>query len=332
MSVMKIYTEVIYFWDDDKGELVQESSKFYDYVGPLTLANDSSTGIMDPTTSAQTPCQYYEYPSDIGNYSGGSGTDNWISFEAFSFKSQMKTLDVALYIPGDALNTSYKSEYEAVALGGLGAMADKAVKSMQNSSAQKGGMNLENLKSVLSAQSSATGSESAKVGMLKAGEKANILIEGSKTIMERAQGAVLNPYIVAAYKGPTDMRTHDFSFQMLPQDVNESKACLKIVNAFKRAMLPSHGGGDAKTSPSMMFGYPDQFTIEFYIAGRSLPSSGLNPMFNVGKSVLLGCDLDFNTESVPLFFDGTQYPVTISMKLSFMELEVMYRERIKQGA
>jgi len=29
---MKIYTEIIWSWDDDKGELVQESSKFYDYV------------------------------------------------------------------------------------------------------------------------------------------------------------------------------------------------------------------------------------------------------------------------------------------------------------
>ena len=331
---MKIYTEVIYFWDDDKGELVQESAKFYDYDGPLTLANDSSTGIMDPTTSAQTPVQFYKYPSDIGNLKGrsdGGGTDNWISFEAFNFKSSQKTLDIALYIPGDALNTSYKSEYDTTALGGLGAMADKAVKAMQNEG-KSGGMNVEALKSVIAAQSSAAASESAKVGLLKAGAKADLLVEGTKTVMERAQGAVLNPYIVAAYKGPTDMRTHEFSFQMLPQDVDESKSCLKIVNAFKRAMLPSHGGGDAKTSPSMMFGYPDQFTIEFYINGEALPSTGLNPMFNVGKSVLLACDLDFNTESVPLFFDNTQYPVTISMKLSFMELEVMYRERIKEGA
>ena len=41
---MKIYTEVIYFWDDDKGELVQESSKSYDYEGPLTLANGGGAG------------------------------------------------------------------------------------------------------------------------------------------------------------------------------------------------------------------------------------------------------------------------------------------------
>ena len=291
----------------------------------------------DPTDPAQPPIQYLEYPSDIG-YDGkngqiaGGGTDNWISFEASSFKTQKPTLDIALYIPGDALNTSYKSEYESVALGGLGAMTDKAIKATQNTGGPPGGFSLEGLKGMLSAQASATGSEAGKVGLLKAGERANLLVEGSKTVMERAQGAVLNPYIVAAYKGPTDMRTHDFTFQMLPQDKDESKTCVKIVSAFKKAMLPSHGGGVAKTSPSMLFGYPDTFMITFYVNGEKLPSSDLNPMFNVGKSVLTGCDLDFTTESVPLFFDNTQYPVSISMKLSFMELEVMYRERITQGA
>ena len=34
---MKIYTEVVYHWDDAKGELVEESSKSFDYHGPLTL-------------------------------------------------------------------------------------------------------------------------------------------------------------------------------------------------------------------------------------------------------------------------------------------------------
>jgi len=34
---MKIYTEVVYTWDDAKGELVKESSKSFDYHGPLTL-------------------------------------------------------------------------------------------------------------------------------------------------------------------------------------------------------------------------------------------------------------------------------------------------------
>ena len=54
-------------------------------------------------------------------------------------------------------------------------------------------------------------------------------------------------------------------------------------------------------------------------------------MFNIGKSVLTSCDLDFSTESTALFFDQTQYPVSIAMKLSFMELEVLHRGKISKG-
>jgi len=287
----------------------------------------------NPTAPATRPMQYMEYPSNLGNSTGGrggnnSGIENWIAFEAFDFKSSRPVFEIALYIPGDALNTSYKSEYESVNLGGLGAQTDKAIRAM----GQNGGMSIDTLKGVLSAQGSAAASEGTTVGMLKAGERANLMVEGTKTVMERAQGAVLNPYTVAAYKGPTDMRTHEFSFAMHPQDAGESDSCVRIVNAFKKAMLPSHGGGSNMTAPSMLFSYPDTFTITYYVNGEALPHTGSNPMFNIGKSVLTGCDLDFTTESVPLFFDGTQKPVSISMKLSFMELEVMYRERIDQGA
>ena len=33
---MKIYTEIVYKWDEEKGQLVEESSKSYDYVGPVS--------------------------------------------------------------------------------------------------------------------------------------------------------------------------------------------------------------------------------------------------------------------------------------------------------
>ena len=51
-------------------------------------------------------------------------------------------------------------------------------------------------------------------------------------------------------------------------------------------------------------------------------------MFNIGRSVLKACDVNYTTESVPLFFEGTQFPVSAEMTLSFMELEVMTREKI----
>ena len=55
---------------------------------------------------------YYEYPEYLGN-----GLMHWISFEGFAFNrgtsTGSPTLDICLYIPGDALQTSYKSEYSA---------------------------------------------------------------------------------------------------------------------------------------------------------------------------------------------------------------------------
>ena len=277
---------------------------------------------------------YLEYPSSLAS-KGGSGVQHWISFKAFDFKSKgTQTLDIALYIPSDALQTSYKSSYEAASLGALGAVTDKALKTFQGGPAGGGG-GIEGLKLLMASQASATGSEAGTVSLLKGAEKAAALNLGdTKTLMEQTTGSVMNPYMVAAYKGPSDMREHKFSFKMLPQSESESKTCVKIVNSFKRAMLPSHKGGDNKTAPSMLFGYPDEFTIEYYIDGHALPKDkdGIsNPMFNIGRSVCTACDLNYTTQDVPLFFDGTQYPVSIDMALSFMEIGIMYREKIDQG-
>ena len=69
---------------------------------------------------------YLEYPSTLAS-KGGTGVQHWISFKAFEFKGDKpQTLDIALYIPSDALQTSYKSSYESAGLGAVGGAAKKA--------------------------------------------------------------------------------------------------------------------------------------------------------------------------------------------------------------
>ncbi len=265
--------------------------------------------------------QYLQYPDNLGGE-----VNNWVSFEAYDFKSGGNpTLDIALYIPGDGLQTSYKSDYESVSTGRMGQELAKAVES------QSGGFSAAAFSKQVADMVAGAVSEGGKVGMIEAGKLADSKLTGARAIMEQQAGAVLNPYIIAAYKGPTDMRTHDFTFQMLPQSESESKNCVKIAQAFKAAMLPSHSGGQSSEAPSMLFGYPDEFEISYTINGARLPKTDKNPMFNIGRSVLTQCDLDFATESVPLFFEDTQYPVSIEMKLSFMEIEVMYRDKVFKG-
>ena len=256
----------------------------------------------------------YNYPEYLGE-----GLKHWISFEGFAFNrgpgTGLPTLEIALYIPADALQTSYKSEYNTIALGQVSGRVLEGMKKVA------GGAGIQ---SVLDATAKGLSGEGVAMGITKrklAGEK-------GVAIMEQVTGRVLSPYLVAAYKGPTDMREHKFTFKFNPHRVEESAIVTKIINEFKAAMLPQTGGGDNKTSPSGTFGYPDEFKITYVINGEDLPNNHLNPMFNIGRSVLKACDVNYATESVPLFFEGTQFPVSAEMTLSFMELEVMTREKI----
>ena len=269
-------------------------------------------------TVGQGGVTYYKYP----HYLGGDLL-HWISFDSFEFSrgsgNGNQRLDVALYIPADALQTSYKSEYSAAALGQLGG---RALESLQKSGGTIGGLG-----EMIAAQTKSAASEGMETAVLSGAVGG----ETGKTILQQASGKVVNPYIVAAYKGPSDMREHKFTFKFNPKDASESHTCLHIINAFKMAMLPSHSGGNEKSSPAGLFSYPDEFVISYYINGKPLPSTRNNPMFNIGRSVLTACDMNYQTEGVPLFFEGTQFPVSMEMALSFMEIEIMYRDKINLG-
>jgi hypothetical protein len=278
------------------------------------MATPESYRTSDASGSTMGRTLYLEYPPALAATGAGS-LKHWVTFEAFDFREKYQTLGIDLYIPPDALATSYKSDYESAALGQL---AGRAVEAFRES-----GGNVENLEKTLSAKAAVTKGASTDI------VKQAVTPAKFKTAMQAATGQVMNPYIVAAYKGPTQMREHKFSFKMMPEDEAESRKCVMIGNAFKQAMLPFHAGGDNKTSPTGLFGYPDEFEISFTVNGTRLPRTVDNPMFNIGRSVLTACDLSYTTQDTVLFFEGTQFPVTINMTLSFMEIEVMHRSKIQ---
>ena len=78
--------------------------------------------------------------------------------------------------------------------------------------------------------------------------------ETATIMLGRAKGQVKNPYIVAAYKGPSDMRSHKFTFKFFPKNVNESKTVTTIINKYKASMLPAWVGGNNNTSPTGLMG------------------------------------------------------------------------------
>ena len=277
---------------------------------------------MTDTTALQGPpgnysgVQYLEYPSTIGNE-----LQHWVSFEGYSFKDKNKlTLNCALYIPGDSLATSYKSEYEAAS---LGAAYGKGLEMFK-----KVGGDQQWVDQAVGAQTNAAGGEDKAqvIGSVVSGALGQGSA-GAKIAMEQTTGAVVNPYMVAAYKGPTQLREHSFSFKMMPDSESEANAVNSSVKAFKKAMLPGHKGGDSQTAASMYFQYPDEFVIKYMVNSNEATAA----MFKIGRSVLTNCELNYATQDVPLFFADSQHPVTTEMKLTFMEIEVMSRDKIDKG-
>ena len=48
---MKVYTEIVYKWDDEKSELVEESSKSYEYHGEVTKCDRRTKKVMGQTVA-----------------------------------------------------------------------------------------------------------------------------------------------------------------------------------------------------------------------------------------------------------------------------------------
>lgn len=265
------------------------------------------------------PAQLLSYPPGLGN----DDLRHWIEFKAFKFlNSREKTFECALFIPPDAMGTSYKSEYESTQMGEAGLRF-----------LQPGGTASGKAPDFWSATTDAfaAGIKSAtnfdKIAQSLVGK----VSDGAEKAMAMKKGTILNPFMISTYKGPTDMRDHTFTFKMMPKRKEDSDNITEIVNAFKQAMLPSHLEGASENSPLGMFTYPDEFEIEYYINGKKLPTDRKNPLFRIGKSVLTACELDYTTQDTTLFFEGTQNPVTVEMKLAFTEINIMYRELAALG-
>ena len=132
---MKVYTEVVYTWDDNKGELVEESSKSFDYEGEVTQCWGFSMPSWTPP-KVSTPKISFSMPElpkiklpkvptitppNIGTGSGGT------------LGSALQGLNTTMSDAGSALSTNLQSGLGAVqsgldqSVGALGLAAAKGI-------------------------------------------------------------------------------------------------------------------------------------------------------------------------------------------------------------
>ena len=225
---------------------------------------------------------------------------------------------IALYMPAQvALNQ--KSNYGEIEIG-------SAVASALN--AQKGAASEEGFFSSVGGALSGLGDAAAESAVAGFRKSVDVGAAGAKAAFELRSGTVLNNRLETVFEG-VEKREFSFQFRFLPRSENEAQTVDRIVNIFRFYMAPSFGGDP---SSSRTFIVPATFNIQYHYSG------GQNMFLNkIGECVLQNMDVTFGGER-PQFFKPTSGvngegapPVETNITLNFKELELMTREKIREG-
>lgn len=303
-----------------------------------------------------------KYPLDLD--SAGGEYSHRISFTAKIPRANSDTpaegTKVMMYLPADALKTSYAQSYGDTELGALGL----AITTGSRGAAEGAMGGIRRL-----AENPIEGSLDAISNALKFGEstfggaKDAIIAgtvkevvnaargkfgEGAVAALEKKIGKVVNPHKAIIYQGPSGFRTFSYNFSMTPKSAQEAEEITKIVYFFKYHMHPGIPGSTStlnensvsstgNINTSAMLTYPEEFSIDMRANNRESGSLGTNgefrtsrPLFKIDKCFLESFNVDYSTQgSVAFYNDGN--PVTTTISLSFKETVLMTKERIDQG-
>ena len=144
---------------------------------------------------------------------------------------------------------------------------------------------------------------------------------GALAPVSAMEGVGINPHIAMIYQGPGAFRTHDMAFDFWPSSYEEASAVKRIVQSFKRRMLPKmHNFIGMK---SVYFDFPHEFFIDFFISTTTGPKRF--DQMGIRRSVLTAMDINFDASaSGPAFYDnptGDPLPVHTKLSLVFQETE-----------
>ncbi len=229
------------------------------------------------------------------NYSGTTGIGTPMS-------------SIALYIPPNALKTSFASTYEST--------PGAATRAALGSAFKGGGM----------ADIVLAGLKGAGLSM----EEKVAEVTDKQTGMLAAQGVAINNHLALTYKGPTQFRTHEFMFSFFPKNNPDAVVIKNIIHDFEMGMLPRIGKEGftgatkvkGRTLSSPFFQSPRHWTIDFMKgSGDPLDAPPNNFLFKIRKSVITAMTVNHDPNStVSLHADGS--PVQTTLSLTFQEIEL----------
>ena len=317
-----------------------------------------------------------KYPLNVGD--PGSEFPHSIHFSArkrnLSSQNEKSTVsqgDVILYLPADALKTSYSQTFGDTDLGavgaGLGGISSGQAEGLVNSitSSIQGATNLST-----DALGAAADIFTGATGILGKANISGAIAQGTvneafknlsgpagaarDAILKKA-GKIINPHKAVIYQGPGGFRVFNYSFSMSPENQKEAETIAKIVHYFKYYMHPGVPSTSYQSGPggptavrrstggninsSITLSYPEEFKITARVKNVTNPgttgtpgSESVKPLFKIDNCFLESLSVDYSTSGGPAFIvDGITAPATTSLTLQFKETVLMTKEKIEEG-
>ena len=264
---------------------------------------------------------------------------------------------VVLYLPADALKTSYSQTFGDADLGAIGAatasidetaaagVVNQIDRTLRNVGAGRTDSAIASLSGALAEFKRGAGGVSVGNALAQATVNEALNRPGVGPIKDalfRKAGRIINPHKAVIYQGPGGFRIFNYSFVMSPESQAEAETIAKIVHYFKYYMhpgIPSSDPSRANINSSVTLSYPEEFKITARVknvsdagtTGEPL-SARVKPLFKIDHCFLESLSVDYSTSGGPVFIvDGITAPATTSLTLQFKETVLMTKEKIREG-
>lgn len=134
-----------------------------------------------------------------------------------------------------------------------------------------------------------------------------------------ALGLAANPKKEQVFKG-VDFRTFSFEYQFFPRNPQEAKNVMNIIQEFKYHMHP-----EFKDTNNFVYIYPSEFDIVYYANGKENKN-----LHRHTSCVLTEVNVNYTPNGMFTTFPDGQ-PTQINVSLSFRELALLTKDKIKDG-
>jgi hypothetical protein len=151
---------------------------------------------------------------------------------------------------------------------------------------------------------------------------------GPNDVLQLTTGNILNPNTELLYGG-LGLRSHGYSFKMIPRTKGEATAMINIVQAFKEACLPDSGGAIFGTDGRNFLKVPDLCEVTFWRRnenGNGILENEYLPKYKL--SGITSVNVSYVTDgNYMAFTDGK--PMGIQLTVGFTETKLVFRDDVK---